>query len=38
MFTGAGAPAGGGATGAQQIGGGWSAGFVVLSAFGIYNG
>jgi hypothetical protein len=35
MFTGAGSPATGGPTGTQQTGGGCSAGFVVLFAFGM---
>ena len=38
MFTGAGAPAGGGATGAQQIAGGCSSGLLMLCAFGMYSG
>jgi hypothetical protein len=35
MFTGAGSPATGGPVGAQQTGGGWSVGFVMLFAFGM---
>src|SRR2546423_3883849 len=38
MFTGAGSPATGGATGAQQIGGGWRAGFCVFLASGMKSG